>query len=481
MFVALLFGAVAVAVLGVVIAGIDTFRGTDDGPSANEPGVVEATSSNLDEPSDRANLFDMQFTVGGSGTDLGSDVDVLIGPRGPMFENNPGFLQVLMANTNSVEVTPMLTITAPPGITVQRVGGATCDGLGTAGPVACQLAIPAGGTIGPEVEFTIADPAIGRFVLDTNVAVDPLDVPIEPVPDMRYGAVGRGDILMIGNSVLSCDEAAPACAGARDGTGDAFSRRDLPAAFVGAASSFGLVNSSAATLDLDEAAVASALLFWSGDLSVGDTSISPDGPIDSVTVAPPNDRPVEVLEAAEVQMSATDPTKYIAYADVTDLVVQAGSGSYLVGNVQSVELGGSSAGWSLVVVTHDERKPLRELVVLSPFDLINGQVTAQSIIPSAAVSRAPTKLQLLTFDADRGSAGDMLTINGLTLGDGDGDLFSGVIMDSDRTPDHLDNFGTGISEYRFELNAPSELVAIETASSDDELHIGVISLVIDLE
>ena len=45
----------------------------------------------------------------------------------------------------------------------------------------------------------------------------------------------------------------------------------------------------------------------------------------------------------------------------------------------------------------------------------------------------------------------------------------------------VDNFGTGISDFRFERNAPVGLVAVEAASTDDEFHIGVIAMAIDLK
>ena len=66
------------------------------------------------------------------------------------------------------------------------------------------------------------------------------------------------------------------------------------------------------------------------------------------------------------------------------------------------------------------------------------------------------------------------------MGGDDGDLFGSRII-GPRSPEHVDNFGTDISEYRFELNTPDSLVAVEAASSDDEFHVGVIALAIDLE
>lgn len=481
LIVALLFGVVAVALLGAAIALFDAVRSGDDTP-ADGPAVVDPDDADSTDRSDQENVFGMQFTVGESNADLGDEVEVSIKAPGPIFEGSHGTLRVLMANKGTVDIAPRLTITPPDGVAVGQVIGATCTGLSStiSAPAQCDLAIAPGDTIATEVNFDVSEPAVGRFVLDTNVVADPIDVAIEPVRELRYGAVGRGDVLMIGNSVLSCDEAAPACAGARDGTGAIFSRRDLPAAFIGSAPAFGLANSSSARLDLGEAGVSAAFLFWSGDLNVGDRIISTDDPIANVTFAPPNDQPVEILEATELRMSESDDQHYIAYADVTELVTRAGSGSYLVGNVQSVELGGSHAGWSLVVVTDDDRKPLRELVVLSPFDHVDAATAAQSIMPTENLRRAPTAMWVLTFDTDRGSTGDALAVNGVGVGDDNGDLFGSTIVGT-RNPDHVDNFGTGIADYRFELNAPDALVAVDASSSDDEFHVGAIAMAIDLE
>lgn len=478
---ALLFGVVAVALLGAAIAMIDAVRGGGNETPAAGSAVVDPDDPDNVDLSDQQNVFGMQFTVGESRADLGDDVEVSIKAPGPIFQDARGTLRLLMANKSPVDVAPTLTITPPDGITVDQVVGATCIDISpNLSAVSCDLAIPPGDTIAAEINFMVSEPAVGRFILDTNVVADPIDVAIEPVPELRYGAVGRGEVLMIGNSVLSCDDAAPACADARDGTGSIFSRRDLPAAFVGAAPAFGLANSSAATLDLGEATVSAAFLFWSGDLNMGDTIISADGPVGNITFAPPNEQPVKILDAVEVRMSESDDTHYIAYADVTELVTAAGSGSYLVGNVQSVELGGSHAGWSLVVVTNDDRKPLRELVVLSPFDRIDGLSTSQNIIPTENLRRAPTTLQVLSFDSDRGTEGDALLVNGVAMGTDDVELFGSTISGV-RSPDFVDNFGTGIADYRFELNAPDSLIAVEAASADDEFHIGVITLAIDLE
>lgn len=486
---ALLFGVIAVALLGTAIALIDAFRGDGDTPPEGS-GFVDGSDPGADR-SLQENVFDIQFTDGDSGVALGDQLEISIKAPGPIFENSKGMLRILMANGGAADVESRLDVSPPDGIRIDGVAGidgCTDAGADAATSTVCNMTVPPGETVAAEVNFTLAAPAVGRFVLETNVDTDPIDVAIEEVRELRYGAVGRGSVLMIGNSVLSCDEVSPACISARDDDGDGsiLSRRDLPAAFVGAGPAFGVANSSSATLDLDGADVAAAFLFWSGDLVVADEAISTDGPIDNVTFGPPNGEPVEIVEATAVQMAESDDEsedqdgQYLAYADVTETVTASGSGSYLVGNVQSVELGGSHAGWSLVVVTDDDRKPLRQLMVMSPFDWVDADSSAVVVFPSENLRRAPAVLRMLTFDTDRGSQGDALNVNELAIGSDDGDLFASDIV-GPRTPEHVDNFGTGIVEFRFELTAPDQLVGVEARSDDDSFHVGVVAVAVDIE
>jgi hypothetical protein len=83
-------------------------------------------------------------------------------------------------------------------------------------------------------------------------------------------------------------------------------------------------------------------------------------------MGPGGDAAVEI-EANQIRRGDVDSTQYFAVADVTDIITSIGPGQYLVGNVQSVEVQGSYAGWSLVIITRDEILPRRSMTVTTPF------------------------------------------------------------------------------------------------------------------
>ena len=130
---------------------------------------------------------------------------------------------------------------------------------------------------------------------------------------VRKTITQRGDVLLVGNTLLTCPTAASGCTTAQNGTGN---NNDFAMTWVdidGDASTF---NSSRATLTLPVGATVSyAALYWGGDSAGAPTPASRN----VVRFATP------VAGYANVTSSNLDVsgTRYAAFADVTTQV-QAG-------------------------------------------------------------------------------------------------------------------------------------------------------------
>jgi uncharacterized repeat protein (TIGR01451 family) len=277
-----------------------------------------------------------------------------------------------------------------------------------------------------------------------------------PADPHRFGAPvfsadARGDIVTIGNVITTCDpayrndqwsaaESRAACEGARTGaTGlTGFDGAPLPPInnrlsmrFVDVDDEPATFSSSRARLRIpDGATVMWAGLHWNGATDVpeaaelhGSSFTAPPPAVGErfqVRLTPPG-ASAPTLVRADDAWNDTNPggtTSYAGYADVTDAVRGAGSGSYTVADVQACGgFGGCFASWSMTVAfAHPDESP-RNLNVWHGWQLTTP--TESAGIQEFAVegieppNRGPVQARIgvVQADGDRGLGPDSLEIS----------------------------------------------------------------------
>lgn len=258
----------------------------------------------------------------------------------------------------------------------------------------------------------------------------------EPV----YSSNQRGNLVMTGNTLLTCTVGVRNCAAGQDGTatGGAAGNEYHNMVFVNVDPGAGLTNSSMATLSLP----AGATVTWAGLYWQGRGATVPDPGRETLYLRPPGATDYVPVTASQFDlmdpvpsMSTTDPRQaYLAYAEVTAAVSAAGAGEYYAGGLvaeQGRDGHGFFGGWALIVAYQLATEQLRHLVVY------NGAAgVGRGVSPSVSI----TVTDLLTpvtgsFDAYAG----VVIGEGDLSGDGDGLAVNGTSLTNSFNP--ANNFG----------------------------------------
>lgn len=408
-----------------------------------------------------------------------SDLTVGFSSPAPIFAGGTGTIDVAIANEGDAQSVANFTIQVPRGVLFDGVISGAADCTDPVGDSAfCNVTIEARDTSTLALRFSLESSTVGRFILESQIAEEPLEVQIHAVSRLVHSSVDQGDIVMVGNTLMSCDETDAVCLDARDGIGDVVNRWDVATQFIGANNTLGFENSSEATIEIGGATIDRAYLFWSGDLNERQVSIPDDGSNAHVSMLVPNaDVPIEI-EADRVRLGDVDATQYFGFAEVTDIVRAAGPGHYVVGNVQTVEVQGSYAGWSLVVVTNDVTMPRRQLIVTSPFAWFSPDDSYAATLPVPAATGQFAALDVLAFEGERGFVPELLNVGGIEIG-GEG-IFDSTIT-GERNPRFDNNFGIDIDAYSLTIDAPDGTLPIEATSGKDGIRLAVFGLAVDVE
>ncbi len=413
-------------------------------------------------------------------------VSVAVSAPAPVFAGGSGTIDLAIVNAGDVDRTVGLSFTLPSGIRFADSLGATCLDPDDALPQ-CTAEVAASGATTISVRFLLENSVVGRLQIDGDV-LEPLVTPISVTQDIVHSSVGRGDVVVIGNTVTRCDAGAARaldidCAAAADGTGDVVNRWDVPIEFVGAASQFGLFNSSSAELVIPEGAdIVDAQLYWSGDLDERGATIPDDGRNTTIALGLPGGR-VRTIEAGRVVLGDVDASQYLGSNDVTELVRSGGAGSYTVGNVHTVEVQGSYGAWALVVVYDHADEPRRQRLVTRPFEWVaprdeTGQRYEYGVdIPVTASDAASAQLDVFALEGELGFLPERLEVAGQELG-GDNPFDSSIA--GDREPDEINSLGVDIDTYDLVIDASDGLLPIRATSEQDGIRIAVLGLTVDL-
>jgi len=280
----------------------------------------------------------------------------------------------------------------------------------------------------------------------------------------RFATDGRVAVSVIGNTLVSCAPSEPACEAARSRRGG---RRDnnswemRPVDNDGDPSTSG---SSAARLALPAASrVVWAGLYWSA-------SAPPGGRIK--LKVPGEDRYRQVRATQVVERELPAGRGYQAFADVTRLLGRV-RGTYWVADA-SVRAGvARHAGWSLVVIVADPRRPYSQAVVVDTAVVLDGKNRSARIpLEGLTPSGVPAGMSLVTWEGDAGVAGDRVRLGGRTLRPAGGgrdprNPFDGSAAGARGT---RTTFGTDVDRFRAPLGRDPVL---EISTREDVLLFGV--------
>uniref|UniRef100_UPI001CBD9BBA isopeptide-forming domain-containing fimbrial protein n=1 Tax=Marinicella meishanensis TaxID=2873263 RepID=UPI001CBD9BBA len=240
----------------------------------------------------------------------------------------------------------------------------------------------------------------------------------------RYSIDTNGGIEMIGNVLITCDEATTAnCADIQSGVTNG--NNNIQTRYVNQDPAGGFTNSSSATLTLPAGSdVLYAGLYWGGrfaDSGGGANArrtinIKPPGAATytSVSVAGAN------LDDFSSQGSA-DNRPYQVRADITAIVDTNGSGEYFVGGLSAnngADGLGFYGGWSIVVVYEDNSLPYRRLALYDGAARVTGTTSVSVTIGgllTPASGDVTASVGALVWEGDQNIAGDQFRFEGTDL------------------------------------------------------------------
>ncbi|MEP4648945.1 MAG: hypothetical protein ABJ314_02095, partial [Ilumatobacter sp.] len=456
--------------------------------SAADPTVPETTDLELrPDVSGPVNTVELIFDEGIRVVGLQTTpppLSAVVSSPAPAFAGGSGTLDIAVTNTSAAAVDASIEIVLPRGVVFDALvaGDADCVDPDNDSPY-CNVSVGAGATLDMSIRVALESSVVGRLQVEGDALPEAFDVPIVSTRDLIHNSVGRGDVAVIGNTVMACDDAAAAelgisCADVHAGIGDVVNRWDVPMTFTGAAPVLGLFNSSVATLEMPEGAtVVDARLFWSGDLNQGGVVVEV-GAERPVTLRGPDGAIVSV-EAQDVSLGDQDATQYVGRADVTDLVATGGSGDYLVGDIATAEVRGSYGAWALVVVYDDDSLPRRHRVVTDPFDWVAPEAPFDYEVdmPVPVSVDAPAHLAVVAYEGERGFAPEQLVVGGQRLG---GDNPFDSTISGPRSPAFDNSLGVDIDAYDLSIDTPNGILDIAATSGDDGVRLAVIALTVDL-
>ncbi|MCH8544640.1 MAG: Ig-like domain-containing protein [Alcanivorax sp.] len=243
--------------------------------------------------------------------------------------------------------------------------------------------------------------------------------------DTRASVDQRGDILMIGNTLLTCAPVLlpPYCSSIQSGSssgGNGF--RNM--INVNIDSLAGFDNSSSANLLLPTGAtVQFAGLYWGARAA---TTNSNRG---NIRLRVPGNPGYHHLSATTLDTLPTDRTDasshpYQAMVDITNLVSQAGSGTYTVADLTANTGNGGSlgnyGGWGLVIIYQDDSQPFRRLTIYDGAATVTDNETVSITVENLLTplhGNFTTRLGALVWEGDQDITGAQFRLEGQQLSD----------------------------------------------------------------
>ncbi|MDP9863720.1 MULTISPECIES: RNA polymerase sigma factor [Streptosporangium] len=280
----------------------------------------------------------------------------------------------------------------------------------------------------------------------------------------RFATDGQVVTSAIGNTLLDCARADRRCRAARSRRGhsrdnDLWRMRPFDQDRDGSTRS-----SSAARLSLPRRArLVWAGLYWSA-------SAPADGRIKFKTPGDGGYTRVRADRVTERRLPAG--TAYQAFADVTRLMGGL-RGTYWAADASLTPGVSRHAGWSLVVVAADSRRPYSQAVVVDAATVVDREHGPAWIPLDGLTSTAsPARVDLVTWEGDADLRGERVTLGGRPLRPDDGDRDADNPFDGSATgAEGTDlTFGTDVDGFRAPLG-PNPVLKVSTGR--DVLFFGV--------
>lgn len=468
-------------------------------------------------------------TGGGTGPSAAAPPGLVatLEPVGSLARDHPGVLLLTVTGVQTAETT--LASTSAPTTAPAATPASTATSTSTstsaptpasiptsppvsteeAEPVVATLALPDGVTLragdpgdgwvcasGDLVTCTRQDLVPGettRAYVPVSVAATAADgVPAVLVDSPRLGALtvaadrgvvdgdlgvamamtGPADVVVAGNSLLSCQLLALACITARGGAtsnvnvdNDDYSMTPFTELLSTLSAPLGTAVSSA---DIEIGGeVIWARLYWAGTGAAPDTPVAhvrPPGLGESYSTLPATD-------VHQVSMGSLPAPMYQASADVTDLVRSAPrSGTWVVAVARDAFAPGpgSFAGWALMAVV-DSGGPVRTVAVLDGVVSVDGTEPQSSTLYGLGSGAAT--VGLVAWDGDRGRSGDTLLLDGVEIGP-PGNL---GISSANGTLAGWNTFGTDARVFEAMLSSSDPVLTV--TGGDDAWCLGALAVV----
>lgn len=237
----------------------------------------------------------------------------------------------------------------------------------------------------------------------------------------RYSTNTQGDILLIGNTLMTCSTTNTNCVNARNG--GTYNNNSFTMVYVDADSDPSTFNSSSANLSLPAGAtVLWAGLYWGAEAP---TTAVPNP--NTVLFRTPGSSSYSTITASQTDSYLRPDNRrlYQGFREVTALVQAGGSGTYWVANVQGNPNNPDRyADWGLVVVFQHNSEPLRHLNVFDGYAAVTTISPTSSTVPvvvsgflTPATGTVTTRIGALAYEGDLAASGDRLQLNGNDLTD----------------------------------------------------------------
>lgn len=303
----------------------------------------------------------------------------------------------------------------------------------------------------------------------------------------RYSVNAAGDLVIAGNTLMTCPTSATTCAEALQGGGTSarFNNNSYSMVMVDIDADPSTVNSSSADLQIPQGApVLFAGLYWGAGASGDQAKGRAPADAGTVRVRLPGGTAYSTVTGSVTTMSTSGSNKtYSAFADVTTQVRGAGRGTYVVADVKG-DLGiNHFAGWSLIVVYGDPAEPVR---AMSVFDgLVSVTQGSPATIDVSGFRTPPTgpvrtALGVVAYEGDLGITGDQLLLNGSALSDArrpSGNYFNSSITTKTarftaKSPDYVNQLGfdAGLIDATGRIANNATSATFRASSSGDQYY-----------
>ena len=278
----------------------------------------------------------------------------------------------------------------------------------------------------------------------------------------RYSVKAAGDLVITGNTLLTCSTSVSGCSAALNTTGTKnLNNNDYTMIMVDIDTDAATPNSSSADLRIpDRAPVLLAGLYWGAGASGDQAKGYAPANADRVKLRVPGDASYRTVVAQRYSPISTKGSNktYTAFTDVTSIVRAVGRGTYTVADVKA-DLGTNHfAGWSLVVVYGDPTEPVRAISVYDGVaDVSSSRPATIDVSGFLTPPTGPvrTALGMVAYEGDLGLTGDKFTLNGKALSDS---VRSGTNFWNSTITTRTGHFTAKSPDYRNQLGFDAGLV-----------------------